>query len=163
MTGPVLFCFDGSEASARALSDGAALLTPRAAVVLTVWETAATQLATSGFAFGYIPDEGPLDSQEEGAARDAARRGAMTAEQRGWDATARVEMAPICVWQTVVSVADELDASLIVCGARGRNAAKRALLGSVAEAVLHHSHRLTLIAPQPDNPNALAERAFTNE
>ena len=131
--------------------------------MLTVWETAATQVATSGFGFGYIPDEGPLDSHEERAARDAARRGAMTAEQRGWEATARVERAPVCVWQTVVSVADELDASLIVCGARGLSAAKRAMLGSVAEAVLHHSHRLTLIAPQPDDPNVLAERAFTTE
>jgi len=53
------------------------------------------------------------------------------------------------VWQRVVEVADEIDASLIVCGARGRNAAKRALVGSVSEAVLHHSHRPTLITPEP--------------
>ena len=55
----------------------------------------------------------------------------------------------MCVWQRVVEVADEIDASLIVCGARGRNAAKRALVGSVSEAVLHHSHRPTLITPEP--------------
>jgi nucleotide-binding universal stress UspA family protein len=153
VTGPVLFCFDGSEGSARALTDGGALLARRVAVVLTAWETVATQLSTSGFGFGYVPDESELDSQQEGAAREAAKFGAITAEQHGWEATARVANAPVCVWQTVVDVADEIDASLIVCGARGRNAAKRALLGSVAEAVLHHSHRPTLIAPQPEDPN----------
>lgn len=153
MTGPVLFCFDGSEGSARALTDGGALLDRRVAVVLTVWETVATRLATSGFGFGYVPDESELDSQQERAARDAAKFGASTAEQHGWEATAQVENAPVCVWQTVVAVAEEIDASLIVCGARGRNAAKRALLGSVAEAVLHHSHRPTLIAPQSEHPN----------
>ena len=98
----------------------------------------------------YLPDESEPDAREEAAAREAAGRGVATAEGRGWVATARVERAVEPVWQTVVWVAEEIGASLIVCGARGRNAAKRALLGSVAEAVLHHSHRPTLIAPQPD-------------
>ena len=147
--GPVLFCFDGSDGSLRALADGGVLLAPRSAVVLTVWETISTRLALSGGFLGYVADEDELDSEEESAARDAAHRGALRAEQRGWTAVARVENAPIAVWQTIVEVADGVDASLIVCGARGRNAAKRALLGSVAEAVLHHSHRPTLIAPQP--------------
>lgn len=140
MTGPVLFCYDGSDGSARALTDGGALLTRRAAAVLTVGETVATQLATSGFGFRYAADESELDSQEERAARDTAQFGATMAAQHGWEATGRVENAPVCVWQTVVAVADEIDASLTVCGVRGRNAAERALLGSVAEAVLHHSH-----------------------
>jgi len=126
------------------------MLTPRAAVVLTVWETVTTQLAKSGaLALSYLPDENDLDAQEEAAAREAADRGVLTADARGWRATGRVENAPVAVWQTVIAVADELNASLIVCGARGRNAAKRTLLGSVAEAVLHHGHRPTLIAPQP--------------
>jgi len=154
MAGPVLFCFDGSDGSLRALRDGGALLAPRPAVVLTVWEAVATQLATGSFGFAagvsYLPDETELDAREEAAAREAAGRGVATAEGRGWVATARVERAVEPVWQTVVWVAEEIGASLIVCGARGRNAAKRALLGSVAEAVLHHSHRPTLIAPQPD-------------
>jgi nucleotide-binding universal stress UspA family protein len=124
---------------------------PRAAVVLTVWETIATQLIASGAFVGYVADEGEIDDQEQAAARGAVDRGVLTAEAAGWQATGRIELAPAAVWQTVVAVADEIDASIIVCGARGRNAAKRALLGSVAEAVLHHSHRPTLIAPQPWN------------
>lgn len=125
------------------------MLVPRPAVVLTVWETIATQLSSTGsLGLTYIPDEGDLDTQEEAAARQAAERGVEAATSRGWPATGRVENASLAVWQTVVDVADELDASLIVCGARGRNAAKRALLGSVSEALLRHSHRPVLIAPE---------------
>jgi nucleotide-binding universal stress UspA family protein len=155
LTRPVLFCFDGSDGSLRALRDGGALLAPRAAVVLTVWEAVATQIASSGgFGFSYVPDEQALDMQEEAAARQAAERGVVTARSHGWEAVARVENARLTVWQTLVAVADEIDASLIVCGARGRNAIKRAVLGSVAEAVVHHSHRPALIAPEP-NPAGL--------
>jgi nucleotide-binding universal stress UspA family protein len=154
MKGPVLFCFDGSDGSAAALVDGGAVLARGVALVLTVWETVTTQLVSSGsFAFSFVPDESEFDQREQEAALEAARRGVREAETRGWVATARVERAPICVWQTVIDVADEVDASVIEYGTRGRNAAKRALLGSVAEAVLHHSHRPTLIAPEPDNPN----------
>jgi nucleotide-binding universal stress UspA family protein len=147
---PVLFCFDGSDGSLRALRDAGALLAPSAAVVLTVWEAVATQIvASGGFAFSYVPDEEMFDRQEEAAAREAAEQGVALARSHGWRAIARVENARVNVWQTVVAIADEIDASLIVCGARGRNALKRAMLGSVAEAVLHHSHRPALIAPVP--------------
>jgi len=149
MSGPVLFCFDGSTGSLSALTAGGALIRPQAAVVLTVWETLATQLVASGSAFTYVPEEGDFDAREEAAAWDAARQGAAAAESHGWPVTPRVENAPVAVWRTVVDVADELGASLVVCGSRGRNPAKRALLGSVSEAVLHHCRRPTLIAPEP--------------
>ena len=149
MTGPVLFCYDGSDGSRGALTDAGALLKHDVATVVTVWETLATRLATTGgLALAYIPDQGDLDAQEEAAARQAAELGVTIATQRGWEASARVENARVCVWRTLIEVADEIDAAVIVCGARGRNAAKRVLLGSVAEAVLHHSHRPTLIAPE---------------
>ena len=147
---PVLFCFDGSDSSQQALAAAGALLRPGDAVILTVWQTMATQLlASGGFAeWGYLPDEGDLDAQEQAAAVAAAEAGATLARRHGWQAQARVVNSQSTIWQTVIEVADELDAALIVLGARGRNAAKRALLGSVVESVLHHSHRLALIAPE---------------
>jgi len=52
-------------------------------------------------------------------------------------------------WEVIVSVADDLDADLIVVGTHGRHGLARALLGSVAEHVVRTSHRpvLTLSAP----------------
>jgi nucleotide-binding universal stress UspA family protein len=156
--GPVLFCSDGSAGSRAALATAAELLAPRDAVVLTVWETVAMRLMAGGLNTGlggtYIPDEGDLDRREETAARETADQGARAGQERGWGARARTEQAEVAVWQTIIQVADEIDASLIVCGARGLNPVKRAILGSVSEAVLHHSHRPTLISPQPGTSTA---------
>jgi hypothetical protein len=54
LTGPVLFCFDGSDGSRGALKAAGDLIErPVGAVVITVWETIATRLALSGaFAVG---------------------------------------------------------------------------------------------------------------
>jgi nucleotide-binding universal stress UspA family protein len=149
--GPVLFCFDGSDGSRHALHAAADMLAPRAAVVLTVWETIATRLASNGLSTGfgvsYVPDEGALDEREESAAQEAADEGVRAGVERGWEATGRIERADIAVWRTIADVGDEIDASLIVCGARGLSAVKRAILGSVSEAVLHHCHRAVLIYP----------------
>jgi len=81
--GPILFCFDGSDGSRHALGAAASLLTPRDAVVLSVWETVAIRLATGGLlplaGVSYISDEGDLDAREEAAAQQAAEEGAKAA------------------------------------------------------------------------------------
>jgi nucleotide-binding universal stress UspA family protein len=51
------------------------------------------------------------------------------------------------IWRTIVDVADEVDASLIVTGSRGLAGVRSVLLGSVSNHVLHHAHRPTLIVP----------------
>ena len=148
--GPVLFCFDGSDGSRLALAQAAALLAPREAVVLSVWETVAIRLATGGLlpisGMTYISDEGDLDAREQAAAQKAADEGAAAATEQGWHASARIANADLATWRTIVDIADEIDASLIVLGARGLNLAQRAMIGSVSEAVLHHGHRPTLIS-----------------
>jgi nucleotide-binding universal stress UspA family protein len=40
----------------------------------------------------------------------------------------------------IVSLAEELDAGLIVIGSRGRGAIRRALMGSVSDSVVRHAH-----------------------
>lgn len=40
----------------------------------------------------------------------------------------------------VVSLAEELDAGLIVIGSRGRGGVRRALMGSVSDSVVRHAH-----------------------
>ena len=88
MTGPVLFCFDGSDGSAAALIHGGTLFAPQTAIVLTVWETVTSELLSTGAgALGYVPDETTLDQRNQEVALDAARRGVLEAEARGWEAT----------------------------------------------------------------------------
>jgi nucleotide-binding universal stress UspA family protein len=148
--GPTLFCFDGSEDSRAALGAAARRLRPGPAVVLTVWETVALRVASRAFAGGMtVANEEELDSREETAAKAAADEGASAAREHGWDATPRIARVRTTEWRTIVEIADELDAGLIVCGTRGLSGLRSLVLGSVSHAVLQHAGRPVLIAPAP--------------
>jgi nucleotide-binding universal stress UspA family protein len=49
--------------------------------------------------------------------------------------------------RTIVAMADEVDADVIVCGSRGRGGVARSLLGSTSTSVLHHAERPVLVVP----------------
>jgi len=158
--GPTLFCFDGSDGSRAALGAAARRLRPGPAVVLTVWETVALRMASQAFAVAVpIDNETELDGQEEAAARAAAEEGARLAREHGWDAEPRLAMARSTTWGAIVEVADELDASLVVCGTRGLSGIRGLVLGSVSGAVLHHARRPVLVAPEPHPPTQEARSA----
>jgi nucleotide-binding universal stress UspA family protein len=150
MPGPVLFCYDGSQGSRAAMAAAAELVAhPVAAVALTVWQPAAVLLAEAGgFGGSYLSNEDQVDGEQAQLARDAAEEGAERGRALGYDASARIERATQGVGRAIVELADELDARLIVCGRRGRGAVTSALLGSVSHAVLAHSGRPVLIAPE---------------
>ena len=54
--------------------------------------------------------------------------------------------------ETILTVAEEIDADLIVCGTHGRSGVRRQLLGSVAERVVRHASQpvLTVQLPETD-------------
>jgi nucleotide-binding universal stress UspA family protein len=147
---PILFCHDGSDDSLRALRSAANLLASQRAVVLAVWQPLTAQLREVGsFGVYALSDEAEADEAEQVAGRKAAEDGARLAREAGYDATARTEESEFAVWRTIVDVADEIDAGLIVCGTRGRGSVRTALLGSVSHAVLSHAGRPVLISPAP--------------
>jgi nucleotide-binding universal stress UspA family protein len=150
MAKPVLFCFDGSDGSKAALTVAAELIAhPADAVVLTVWTPAAILLARGGSLISaYVPDEGEIDEEEATAAQRIAEEGAEGARRRGYNASARVAEATESVAKAIADVADEIDASLIICGQRGLGFMRAALLGSVSHTISSHARRPVLIAPQ---------------
>jgi nucleotide-binding universal stress UspA family protein len=149
-SGPVLFCFDGSEGSRSALRAAGRLIDrPAEAVVLTVWETIEAKLALAGgFAAGFPTDLGGLDEEEEASARSVAEEGARLASEHGYQAAPQIRQSYRGTSRTILEVADELSARLIVCGQRGRGAVRAALLGSVSHALASHTRRPVLIAPE---------------
>lgn len=149
MDKPIVFCYDGSEGSKRALAAAIEWIKPAAdAVVLTVWTPAEVQLSRAGSFVVAIPNEGEVDAQEAGYAQRIAEEGAALARERGYNAVARVAKANESVAKTIEEVAEELDAGLIVSGQRGRGAVGSALLGSVSHALAARARRPVLIAPQ---------------
>ena len=48
-----------------------------------------------------------------------------------------------------IACANQRNAAVLVVGSRGRSAASQVLLGSVAMATLHHSHRPVMVVPNP--------------
>jgi nucleotide-binding universal stress UspA family protein len=152
LSGPVLFCFDGSDGSRGAMRAAAHLLErPAEAVVITVWETVATRLALSGaFAAGSTTGGADLDAEEESFAKSVAEDGARHANEHGYHATPMVRESFDGIGRAILEVADTLSARLIVCGQRGRGVVRSALLGSVShELAAHTKHPLLIVHETP--------------
>ena len=147
LTGPVLFCFDGSDGSRGALKAAGDLIErPVDAVVITVWETIATRLALSGaFAVGSATGGADLDAEEESFARSVAEDGALRAAEHGYNATALTKESFDGIAKTILEVADSISARLIVCGQHGRGMLRTALLGSVSHTLASHARHPILI------------------
>ena len=148
---PLLLCFDGSDDAAYAIALAGEMLGARDAVVLSVWEPVAvwqpydpatvltaplSRLASNALG---------LDDIEQGLARKRVKTGLELARRAGFDA--RERLAEGKAWRVICDVADELNAGLIVLGARGLSRVQSALLGSVSAAVVQHARRPVLIVP----------------
>ncbi|HTU95199.1 MAG TPA: universal stress protein [Solirubrobacteraceae bacterium] len=149
---PVLICYDGSPSAQRALSVAASSLDGAPMVLLNIWNPPQRVLADS---FGLSEsDHGPTYRElEDLATRRAAEilaEGEAEAQLRGFPVTTRQECNRSSIWQTILAVADEVDASLIVAGTHGSTAVQSGLLGSVSNALVHHAHRPVLLVPKPD-------------
>jgi nucleotide-binding universal stress UspA family protein len=141
---PLLLCYDGSENAKHAIREAAALLAPRRALVLTVWQDAAAipSLAWAGAA---LPDLEEVFAAARDGARRMAEEGAGIARATGFDALSIVAEAKGPIWAAVEQVAEEHDASAIVVGTRGLGGIKSLLLGSVSSGIVHHVQRPTVV------------------
>ncbi|HTX08663.1 MAG TPA: universal stress protein [Solirubrobacteraceae bacterium] len=148
MNKPVLFCYDGSDGSKTALTAVVDVIKAADAVILAVWMPASVQLSRAGSFIISVPNEGEIDEQEAAAAQQIAEEGAANARTHGYNAIARTAEATESVAKTIEDIAEEIDARLIVCGQRGRGTITSALLGSVSHALVAHTKRPVLIAPQ---------------
>ncbi|WP_326632958.1 universal stress protein [Nonomuraea fuscirosea] len=143
----ILVAYDGSADSRAAIEFAAKHLAAEPTLIVTVWEPLLVQLKKYPLAATGAID--PNTEQEAQAqAEQHAKEGAELAIAAGLsDVTYRAVADNESIWKTIVDVADEVDASLVVTGSRGLAGVRSVLLGSVSNHVLHHAHRPTLIVP----------------
>lgn len=137
---PLLFAYDGSECSKRAIAEGGHLLKPGSAVVLTV----AAPAPPAGIGSGPALDT--LDENVEDETLEIAAEGVKLASDLGYDARPEVIRADP-VWEGVIEHAESIDATAIVMGTKGRTGLASVLVGSVAKAVVQRSARPVIVVP----------------
>ncbi|PRX63594.1 nucleotide-binding universal stress UspA family protein [Nonomuraea fuscirosea] len=143
----ILVAYDGSADSRAAIEFAAKHLAAEPTLIVTVWEPLLVQLKKYPLAAtGAIDPDTEQEAQTQ--AEQHAKEGAELAIAAGLsDVTYRAVADNESIWKTIVDVADEVDASLVVTGSRGLAGVRSVLLGSVSNHVLHHAHRPTLIVP----------------
>jgi nucleotide-binding universal stress UspA family protein len=147
-SGPVLIAYDGSENARAAIAHAAAVVREAKAVVATAWVGFENAAPAALLAMpGKIVREAvtDLDDAQRETAESLAAEGAKLAREAGFDAEPRAIRSDGPFFAAIVKCADELDATAIVIGSRGRSPVRAAVLGSVSTGVLNHTTRPVLV------------------
>jgi nucleotide-binding universal stress UspA family protein len=143
----VVIGYDGSPAAERALAEAAALLGPRPALVVVVWEAGRAFEAAEWQALTLdVPAPTvdlraaiEVDQAAYAAAERTAHQGAGLARSMGLPAESLVVADDVSIADTLVRVAEERDAPAVVVGAHGHGALSELLLGSTSRDVVRHA------------------------
>ena len=149
----VLICYDASPSATRAISTARAILGRERATVLHVWQPPRDFFEPDWLGGPSAAIGTPLAELEALALRRAevvADEGVELARKAGFTAEARAEVETGRVWRTIIDVARDVDAEVIVVGARGLSTVRSVLVGSVSNAIVHHSHLPVLVISPPD-------------
>ena len=147
---PVLIAYDGSEVSRAAVRHAAELFAGRPAVLVTVWEPAlAVPLGQpDSFGMGTLPPDPEtveaVDRAQREHASTVAGDGAEFARSVGLAAEAQAVPDEVDVADTLIGIARERGAAVVVVGSHGIGLRRR-LLGSVSRKLIEHCDRPLLV------------------
>jgi nucleotide-binding universal stress UspA family protein len=147
-TGPVLLCYDGSDDAGTAIEAAAALLPGREAIAVCFWQPfaqVAKRFAVS--LLEVVQEAASVNGRENDLARQIADAGSEIAVRAGMRCTGLAVEVNRPVDEAIIAYADEIDAPLIVLGARGRSGIGSMLLGDVSHDVVQRSTRTVMLVP----------------
>ena len=145
----IIIGYDGSEGARGAIEFAGQYFSGRDAIVVTAFED--WPPAVHG-------DTVQIGDATRAKAEATAEDGAALARQVGIKAEPRTVYAAEKAWQSIIEVADEFDAGLIVVGSHGFNGLRPLVLGSVSHQLAHHAHQPVIAVPTPEAVAARREQ-----
>ena len=151
---PVLIAYDGSEVSRAAVRHAAELFAGRPAVLATVWEPglAAVQAGlpdNAGMGMYTLPPDPAtietVDRVQREQASTVAADGAKFARSLGLVVEPQAVPDEVDVADTLIDIARERGAAVVVAGSHGISGLRKRLLGSVSRKLIEHCDRPILV------------------
>jgi nucleotide-binding universal stress UspA family protein len=141
--GPLVLCYDGSDAARHAIEVSTELLgSGRKAKLLYIYKPTERSLGVAQGITGGRIDAPVLGEADAHAIVD---RGVAAAREAGYDVEPLLVAADRSTAEIITATAEELDAPAIVMGQRGHTGLKSALLGSVSRDVVNAYHRPVIL------------------
>jgi nucleotide-binding universal stress UspA family protein len=149
---PILIAYDGSDVSRVAVRHAAELFPGHRAVLATVWEpglaTVSVDLPDMMGMVSLPPDPATIEEidriQREHASTVAAE-GAELARSLGMAAEPRAVQDEVDIADTVIGMAQETGAAVVVVGSHGISGLRSRLLGRVSRKLIEHCDRPVLV------------------
>jgi nucleotide-binding universal stress UspA family protein len=148
---PILIAYDGSEVSRAAVRQAAELFAGRPALVATVWEPGLAVVAMGppdALGMSTVPDPATVETidrlQREHASTLAAD-GAELARSLGLAAAPQAVPDGVDVADTLIDIARQRNAVVVVVGSHGISGLRNRLLGSVSRKLIEHCDRPVLV------------------
>ena len=149
---PVLIAYDGSEVSRSAVRHAAELFAGRPTVVATVWEPGLAAMPMGlpdTMGVGALPPDPDtveaVDRSQHEHASTVAAEGAEFARSVGLAAEAQAVPDVVDVADTLIDIARERGAAVVVVGSHGISGLRKRLLGSVSRKLIEHCDRPILV------------------
>jgi nucleotide-binding universal stress UspA family protein len=136
--------YDGSDGARNAIVAASKLLGHREVLVVYVFPQIEQVAAGMGVPVD-LPSEAVTATDKR--AREVSQEGAALAKQNGLDAEPAAVQAKGRVGDTLLRVAQERNAAVIVVGSRGLGEVRSALVGSVSSGLLHDADRPVVVVP----------------
>jgi nucleotide-binding universal stress UspA family protein len=155
---PVLIGYDGSEVSRAAVRHAAELFAGRPAVVATVWEPGLAAVPVGlpdTIGVGTLPPDPAtveaVDRVQHEHASTVAGEGAEFARSIGLAAEPQAVPDELDVADTLIGIARERGAAVVVLGSHGISGLRPRVLGSVSRKLIEHCDRPVLVI-RDDSP-----------